>query len=48
MPCCGEVVEICEERCAETFPINGRMTVEGYAAFYEKVHWIVCKEKFRM
>lgn len=48
MPCCGELVEICEERCAEMFPLSGKMTVEGYGAFYEKIHRIVCKEKFQM
>jgi hypothetical protein len=46
--CCGELVEICEESCAAMFPMSGRMTVESYVDFYEGVHGVVCKDKYKM
>lgn len=49
LPCCGELVEICEERCAQMFPFpDGGMTVQRYAEFYGEIHAVVCKEKFKM
>jgi hypothetical protein len=49
LDCCASAIIICEEKCAEMIPRSCRpMTVADYAAFYRRVHEIVCRNKYRM
>ena len=49
LECCGEFVQICEEKCAEMIPRVCRgMTPEQYLKSWERVHKAVCRKKYEM
>jgi hypothetical protein len=45
LPCCGEVLSVCAEKCAEMIPRVCRgMTVERYVEKFAAMHAVMCKK----